>query len=113
MPSIARSFRHSEPSRWLEFRRAFFSISHRLLCSSTSTARAVLVAQSRKIATPAAAFIMCASPFRAGTIAELRSEEHTSELQTLMRISYTVFRLKKKYSHNIYSFRLNKVRLNQ
>src|SRR3546814_9134360 len=34
----------------------------------------------------------------------LRSEEHTSELQSLMRISYAVFCLKKKnnqYPHNI------------
>src|SRR3546814_10436858 len=30
-----------------------------------------------------------------------RSEEHTSELQSLMRISYAVFCLKKKKSHNI------------
>src|SRR3546814_5519520 len=31
-----------------------------------------------------------------------RSEEHTSELQSLMRISYAVFCLKKKkYTHNI------------
>src|SRR3546814_3588841 len=30
------------------------------------------------------------------TLAELRSEEHTSELQSLMRISYAVFCLKKK-----------------
>src|SRR3546814_1243327 len=29
-----------------------------------------------------------------------RSEEHTSELQSLMRISYAVFCLKKKKSHN-------------
>src|SRR3546814_1379092 len=29
-------------------------------------------------------------------VAELRSEEHTSELQSLMRISYAVFCLKKK-----------------
>src|SRR3546814_10427987 len=29
-------------------------------------------------------------------MAFLRSEEHTSELQSLMRISYAVFRLKKK-----------------
>src|SRR3546814_9048293 len=28
-----------------------------------------------------------------------RSEEHTSELQSLMRISYAVFRLKKKIQH--------------
>src|SRR3546814_8873241 len=30
----------------------------------------------------------------------LRSEEHTSELQSLMRISYAVFCLKKKQKHN-------------
>src|SRR3546814_2121330 len=30
------------------------------------------------------------------SLAELRSEEHTSELQSLMRISYAVFCLKKK-----------------
>src|SRR3546814_1362013 len=29
-----------------------------------------------------------------------RSEEHTSELQSLMRISYAVFCLKKKIKHN-------------
>src|SRR3546814_6496442 len=33
------------------------------------------------------------------TRAEVRSEEHTSELQSLMRISYAVFCLKKK-KHN-------------
>src|SRR3546814_6742195 len=32
----------------------------------------------------------------ARSIHELRSEEHTSELQSLMRISYAVFCLKKK-----------------
>src|SRR3546814_2438473 len=34
-----------------------------------------------------------------------RSEEHTSELQSLMRISYAVFCLKKKKTQN-YNFRL-------
>src|SRR3546814_2621126 len=35
-----------------------------------------------------------------GEIAEaIRSEEHTSELQSLMRISYAVFCLKKKKTH--------------
>src|SRR3546814_4531414 len=33
---------------------------------------------------------------RGGTKLQLRSEEHTSELQSLMRISYAVFCLKKK-----------------
>src|SRR3546814_2677179 len=37
-----------------------------------------------------------ALPFRAQGQAEGRSEEHTSELQSLMRISYAVFCLKKK-----------------
>src|SRR3546814_4273419 len=32
----------------------------------------------------------------AGTVLTVRSEEHTSELQSLMRISYAVFCLKKK-----------------
>src|SRR3546814_8123145 len=33
---------------------------------------------------------------------DLRSEEHTSELQSLMRISYAVFCLKKKHLTTIY-----------
>src|SRR3546814_4719485 len=39
-----------------------------------------------------------------GGLLFLRSEEHTSELQPLMRISYAVFCLKKKikYAHNIH-----------
>src|SRR3546814_2416809 len=35
----------------------------------------------------------------------MRSEEHTSELQSLMRISYAVFCLKKKKKQKIYSIR--------
>src|SRR3546814_5845525 len=40
----------------------------------------------------------CVGPDResSGPIARPRSEEHTSELQSLMRISYAVFCLKKK-----------------
>src|SRR3546814_6623003 len=37
--------------------------------------------------------------FRIFVLNDLRSEEHTSELQSLMRISYAVFCLKKK-KHN-------------
>src|SRR3546814_3624973 len=36
---------------------------------------------------------------RPGTVTSSRSEEHTSELQSLMRISYAVFCLKKKKEH--------------
>src|SRR3546814_4547716 len=35
----------------------------------------------------------------------LRSEEHTSELQSLMRISYAVFCLKKKHTDDIWPYR--------
>src|SRR3546814_3446106 len=50
-------------------------------------------------------FSMSAQPFTGFKIE--RSEEHTSELQSLMRISYAVFCLKKKkltIKHNITSY---------
>src|SRR3546814_1819084 len=37
------------------------------------------------------------------TVAGFRSEEHTSELQSLMRISYAVFCLKKKTTRSAYT----------
>src|SRR3546814_3011823 len=66
---------------------------------------------------PAAIWIDCARPVAPSFAAALRrwkrtvdtdsdrmvptrSEEHTSELQSLMRISYSVFFLKKKKQHN-------------
>src|SRR3546814_5960283 len=39
-------------------------------------------------------------PAQAGADPAARSEEHTSELQSLMRISYAVFCLKKKKTNN-------------
>src|SRR3546814_9706430 len=39
------------------------------------------------------------NPVGAVTVDSGRSEEHTSELQSLMRISYDVFCLKKKHKH--------------
>src|SRR3546814_3706772 len=38
-------------------------------------------------------------PFMLDNVIDPRSEEHTSELQSLMRTSYAVFRLKKKNIH--------------
>src|SRR3546814_10642047 len=37
----------------------------------------------------------------AATVNQVRSEEHTSELQSLMRISYAVFCLKKKKRQHV------------
>src|SRR3546814_10320711 len=45
---------------------------------------------------------------RRGTRKRVRSEEHTSELQSLMRISYAVFCLKKKTTHKPMSERYSK-----
>src|SRR3546814_6905509 len=48
------------------------------------------------------------NPGHDGLLGVLRSEEHTSELQSLMRISYAVFCLKKKTTiaslHNYHPF---------
>src|SRR3546814_2734409 len=54
--------------------------------------KACLVAGRRPPGLPAAGILVAPPP--------LRSEEHTSELQSLMRISYAVFCLKKKKQHN-------------
>src|SRR3546814_8230048 len=43
---------------------------------------------------------------RQRTRRERRSEEHTSELQSLMRISYAVFCLKKKNKLSLYTYSL-------
>src|SRR3546814_4828725 len=55
---------------------------------------------------PPPAFSYCPAALSAGCLLQrTRSEEHTSELQSLMRISYAVFCLKKKTTihHSIYS----------
>src|SRR3546814_9555474 len=43
----------------------------------------------------------------------LRSEEHTSELQSLMRISYAVFCLKKKNNNKTSIMQLNDIKIKQ
>src|SRR3546814_6317460 len=45
---------------------------------------------------------------RAVAVAAARSEEHTSELQSLMRISYAVFCLKKKILHQTHTHKNTK-----
>src|SRR3546814_4508598 len=46
------------------------------------------------------ALMAVAQTLAVGAAASVRSEEHTSELQSLMRISYAVFCLKKKTNKN-------------
>src|SRR3546814_1337791 len=58
-----------------------------------------------KVCTPVLQQVASASPSQAQLFEALRSrsEEHTSELQSLMRISYAVFCLKKKKNTQVKS----------
>src|SRR3546814_7926769 len=56
----------------------------------------VMPAQPMPPATMQPATMPNGEPPPPGTVLQTRSEEHTSELQSLMRISYAVFCLKKK-----------------
>src|SRR3546814_10041700 len=62
----------------------------------TSQALAPLQAQTSAARRPAPVFFIRPKPAAGAASPGLRSEEHTSELQSLMRISYDVFFLKKK-----------------
>src|SRR3546814_2964635 len=53
-------------------------------------------ARSNYLVLPLFAFANAGVVIEPGVVAGHRSEEHTSELQSLMRISYAVFCLKKK-----------------
>src|SRR3546814_9873840 len=46
-----------------------------------------------------------------GKMPDERSEEHTSELQSLMRISYAVFRLKKKKNIHVFNNDTSKIHI--
>src|SRR3546814_7341293 len=64
----------------------------RWITSCPSTLKCHVLAEPAMHSCPASASTLAGRP------AEARSEEHTSELQSLMRISYAVFCLKKKKS---------------
>src|SRR3546814_5606342 len=55
---------------------------------------------ARDSATSSRQSAICSGVPRSKSIWRMRSEEHTSELQSLMRISYAVFCLKKKNIEN-------------
>src|SRR3546814_5161668 len=76
--------------------------------NSSGTPRAVLIAAMSLLSTDATFVFIPSSTWPAqlrqhphpGSLNIVRSEEHTSELQSLMRISYAVFCLKKKTKIN-------------
>src|SRR3546814_8349200 len=67
----------------------------RAAASPTSSSRITLATRSPSTPQPKAA--QAAISNGSATASTGRSEEHTSELQSLMRISYAVFCLKKKH----------------
>src|SRR3546814_3931749 len=74
------------------------------ICPSPARVDADLVALAERVLEVVAAggHVVGARPSERGRlVVDQRSEEHTSELQSLMRISYAVFCLKKKTCHNI------------
>src|SRR3546814_7850011 len=59
------------------------------------------VAESGSDASRNAAMLFWSAGHELQPFPAMRSEEHTSELQSLMRISYAVFCMKKKVNHTI------------
>src|SRR3546814_3575527 len=68
-----------------------------LFRSAKMTSRAGRRSPTSSATSASSSVTICSSPTRCGSNrGSRRSEEHTSELQSLMRISYAVFCLKKK-----------------
>src|SRR3546814_9007777 len=72
--------------------RELINMRYSLFCVAVAGLLASTTAYAENEAAPAAAASASAPVIKVGS----RSEEHTSELQSLMRISYAVFCLKKK-----------------
>src|SRR3546814_5854882 len=66
------------------------------LVMTVMSRRPVSAAATSVVVDPESRMIVWPSPTSAAAARPMRSEEHTSELQSLMRISYAVFCLKKK-----------------
>src|SRR3546814_5089732 len=76
------------------FKSSSDSIFDGIVRNTAAAPREVLNALTRKRASPGIS--------NEKSVSRNRSEEHTSELQSLMRISYAVFCLKKKNMNNHY-----------
>src|SRR3546814_10318972 len=84
------------------FRSVFMAIAGGRSCNFTVTVPNITGAPIcvwRKNISPTASDV--SSDAARSVVSDLRSEEHTSELQSLMRISYAVFCLKKKTNETI------------
>src|SRR3546814_9373517 len=99
---------------WLAAERAEIDRLRALYLARVAEAPALTAESRRRYAAEAESLGFCPLPLEPGTskpsrllqgarptvLDQTRSEEHTSELQSLMRISYAVFCLKKKKQTN-------------
>src|SRR3546814_4454896 len=99
--SVGRALHTERPCRirqWCAWRRKGWGVSFSNFCSTAST----VLPDARPVRLPTRK--MCVSTAKVSApkaqFMTTRSEEHTSELQSLMRISYAVFCLKKKNSND-------------
>src|SRR3546814_1720928 len=83
---------------------------HRRSTTRTGTARSARHERAASASPRCAGRDSSAAPFLVVFLGAERSEEHTSELQSLMRISYAVFCLKKKKQIEIRHISNNKKR---
>src|SRR3546814_2699693 len=84
--------------RWLPKRFAMIDAAdYRVASTWFRRGRDLAIAATAGAGLAALAYAVMTRPVSDGSISRFfRSEEHTSELQSLMRLSYAVFRLKKK-----------------
>src|SRR3546814_4491840 len=87
-----------------------FSISDKMLCfcKRPNNSPVMAVRKDRMRPFPTTTHLLCVPGWQISPSGlAIRSEEHTSELQSLMRISYAVFCLKKKTHNKTYRIRLH------
>src|SRR3546814_10497328 len=91
-----RSVAESDPKARIALVGATLGEARAVMVEGASGILAVAPWWNRPVFAPALRKLV----WRNGAVATLRSEEHTSELQSLMRISYAVFCLNKKKKIN-------------
>src|SRR3546814_1324266 len=84
------------------------ALQHRELCAAAAHAGAAMRSGAGRVHLDGRRHAYLQQPHGAGAAA--RSEEHTSELQSLMRISYAVFCLKKKKRKKRQTTEIDKVK---
>src|SRR3546814_7713144 len=96
---IRRPPRSTRTDTLFPYTTLFRSIAN-VICHFLASGKRVLVTSMKD---PALAVLQDQLPDDIRPLA-IRSEEHTSELQSLMRISYAVFCLKKKTTINVHEY---------